>query len=153
MKDLFKINPVGFVKREDDSVKLVISPEYKDALKGLDSFSHISVLWWGNREYVEENRGKMTLKPPYAPETEMGLFATRAEYHPNPICLTACPVKSIDFESGEVTVADIDADDNTPIIDIKGYYPIFDRVNNARIPDFGWEMPDAVPETGVQIWE
>ncbi len=153
MSQSFKINEIGEVSREKDSVVLKVLPEFRDAMKGLDMFSHVSVLWWGNRDYIEENRSKMTLNPPYAPDTTLGLFATRAEYHPNPICLTACPVLRIDVVKGEIEVANIDADDKTPIIDIKGYYPVFDRVDNARIPDWGFQMPEAVPEAGVEIWE
>jgi tRNA (adenine37-N6)-methyltransferase len=153
MKEKMIISSIGEVRRNDDKVILVVKAEYKQAMKGLDMFSHISVLWWGNREHVEECRKKMTLNPPYAEDVTLGLFATRAEYHPNPICLTACPIIEIDEVKGEIVVANIDADDKTPIVDIKGYYPIFDRVDGARVPDWGFPMPDAVPETGVEIWE
>lgn len=148
-----KIQPVGKVKREKGKVLLQIDKPYIEALKGLDLFSHISVLWWGNREHVEDHRKIMTLNPPYAEDVTLGLFATRAEYHPNPICLTACPVKSIDFDKGEIEVANIDADDGTPLVDIKGYYPVFDRVEGAKVPDWGFPMPDSVPDSGVEIWE
>ncbi len=153
MDQSFKIREIGQVRRVDDKVILKVNEEFRDGLKGLDMFSHISVLWWGNREYVEENRDKMILKPPYAPETEIGLFATRAEYHPNPICLTACPVLNINIAKGEIEVANIDADDSTPILDIKCYYPVFDRVDGAKVPDWGFEMPDSVPDEGVAIWD
>ena len=153
MNESMKINAVGEVKRESEVITLIIYPQYKAAMKGLDMFSHISVLWWGNRSHVEEHRTKMTLNPPYAEDVTLGLFATRAEYHPNPICLTACPIININEEKGEIQIANIDADDKTPLVDIKGYYPVFDRVDGAKIPDWGWPMPDAVPETGVEIWE
>lgn len=153
MDEKMKISAVGEVKRDGDKVCLVVKPPFREAMKGLDMFSHLSVLWWGNREHVEECRTIMTLKPPYAEDVTIGLFATRAEYHPNPICLTACPVISINEETGEIQVANIDADDKTPIVDIKGYYPLFDRVEKAGTPDWGFSMPDSVPETGVEIWE
>ncbi len=153
MEEKMNINAIGEVKRKGTQITLVIKPEYKDAMKGLGMFSHISVLWWGSRDYVKDHRMKMTLNPPYAEDVTMGLFATRAEYHPNPICLTACPIVKIDEVKGEIVVANIDADDKTPLVDIKGYYPIFDRVNGARIPDWGFPMPEAVPDTGVEIWE
>jgi len=153
MNKSMNISAIGEVKREDDKVILLIKPEYKAAMKGLEMFSHISVLWWGSRDHVEEHRKKMTLNPPYAEDVTLGLFATRAEYHPNPICLTACPIVKLDEEKGEIQVANIDADDKTPLVDIKGYYPVFDRVDGARVPDWGWPMPEAVPETGVEIWE
>lgn len=153
MKPEMKISAVGEVRRREDKVYLVIDETYREAIKGLDLFSHISVLWWGNRAHVEQQRKIMTLNPPYAEDVTMGLFATRAEYHPNPICLTACPVLSVNEGKGEIEVADIDADDRTPIVDIKGYYPVFDRVEKARVPDWGFDMPDSVPEEGVKIWE
>lgn len=149
----FDIKPVGTVNRTDNHVELKVGDEFKDGLLGLDQFSHICVLWWGTREYVAPNRTKMTLNPPYAPDKTMGLFATRAEFHPNPICLTTCPVSSVDVENGIVRIANIDADHGTPVIDIKGYYPVFDRAEQAKCPDWGFEMPDSVPDTGVEIWE
>lgn len=147
------IEAIGIVRRDGDKVKLIIDEPYVKALKGLDMFSHISVLWWGSRDYVEENRKIMTITPPYGENVTLGLFATRAEFHPNPICLTACPVIAIDEENGIIEVANIDAHDETPLVDIKGYYPVFDRVDVARIPDWGFPMPEAVPATGVEIWE
>jgi len=153
MKTIMEISSIGEVKRDGDKVILIVSPQYRNAMKGLEMFSHISVLWWGNREHVEDMRTKMTINPPYAEDVTLGLFATRAEYHPNPICLTACPIISIDEAKGEIQVANIDADDKTPLVDIKGYYPVFDRVDKAKTPDWGWPMPESVPETGVEIWE
>lgn len=47
-----------------------------------------------------------------------GVFATRAEYRPNPIAMTTCKILKVDEVKGIVTVADIDAYNGTPIIDL-----------------------------------
>ena len=58
----------------------------------------------------------------------MGVFATRSPARPNPIAMTASEVINIDFASGIIRVAFIDADEDTPVLDIKPYTPSFDRV-------------------------
>ena len=42
----FVLHPVGRVEKTNKSVELQIFTEYMDALKGLDGFSHIFVLYW-----------------------------------------------------------------------------------------------------------
>ena len=56
-----------------------------------------------------------------------------------------------DEASGLVKVVNIDALDGTPIIDIKGYFPVSDRVREASIPEWlvGW--PEWFPEEGLGL--
>ena len=44
MNEKMNISAIGEVKRKGNRVILLVKPEYKDAMKGLDMFSHISVL-------------------------------------------------------------------------------------------------------------
>ncbi|MFO7681453.1 MAG: hypothetical protein R6X34_15515 [Chloroflexota bacterium] len=43
--------------------------------------------------------------------------------------------------------------ENTPIIDIKGYFPVCDRVNDAAIPAWpDWGI-DHLPDEGMGLYE
>ena len=45
MKDRFYIFPVGIIKKENEDVRIEVDEAYRDALLGLDDFSHITVLY------------------------------------------------------------------------------------------------------------
>ena len=38
--------PIGYVRVIDAGFCLAIEPEYRQALSGLEGFSHINVIWW-----------------------------------------------------------------------------------------------------------
>jgi len=76
----------------------------------------------------------MQCELPYAPGTIAGVFACRAEYRPNPIALTTSEISSIDESKGIIKITDIDAYDNSPILDLKGYIHVCDRVKDVRVP-------------------
>jgi tRNA (Thr-GGU) A37 N-methylase len=80
-----------------------------------------------------------------------GIFATRAPHRPNPITLTTCKILSVDETNGVVQVAEIDALDGSPVIDLKAYFPVCDRVQDVRIPDWlaGW--PEWMPAEGLGL--
>lgn len=79
------VQPIGSVHRPENGYFLHIAPPYRAGLKQLEHFSHVIVLWWADRQDTPESRGQMTCYPPYAPDKLTGVFATRAEYRPNPI--------------------------------------------------------------------
>jgi tRNA (Thr-GGU) A37 N-methylase len=45
-----------------------------------------------------------------------------------------------------VEVAGLDAREGTPVIDLKAYFPVCDRVRQARTPVWLPEWPQWVPE-------
>ncbi len=105
--------------------RIVFEPEYrsKDALRGLEEFSHIWLLW-GFSESKKENWAATVAPPRLGGRKRMGVFATRAPYRPNPIGLSS--VKLLNIEYNEklgpiIIVSGIDMLDNTPIYDIKPY--------------------------------
>jgi len=51
----------------------------------------------------------MQTKPSYVKDKLSGVFATRAEYRPNPIAVTTCKMLDVDERNGTIKVADIDA--------------------------------------------
>ena len=82
----------------------------------------------------------------------MGVFATRSPERPNPIALTACEVLNIDYENGIITIPFIDAENDTPVLDIKPYTPSLDRVENPVVPQWCNTWPKSVESSGDFDW-
>lgn len=147
----YQIFPIGTVRRSAHEITLEIFEPYRPALKQLDHFSHVIVLWWADQHDNEKSRSYLQTHPPYAEEHLTGIFATRAEYRPNPVALTTCKQLGVDEVSGIVQVAEIDAYDGTPIIDLKAYFPVCDRVREAHIPEWLSDWPEWMPEEGLGL--
>ena len=150
-REAYSVYPIGKVRRGDGHVDLAIDEPFRPALKQLDKFSHVIVVWWVDRIDQEDGRTLLTCEPPYAEGHLTGVFACRAEYRPNPIAFTPCRILSVDEARGIVRVNDVDALDGSPIIDLKAYFPVLDRVRDAHIPDYlvGW--PEWLPEEGIGL--
>lgn len=150
-KEVYQIYPIGYIRRSENSIHLDILEPFRQGLKQLNHFSHVMVFWWANRCDNEKYRSKMQTKPPYAKEKLTGVFACRAEYRPNPIAITTCKILEVDEKNGIVRIADIDAYDDTRIVDLKAYFPVCDRVKKTRIPEWlsGW--PEWMPEQGIGL--
>lgn len=130
----FTISPIGYVRKDSVKTSLKIIDKYIPGLKELNNFSHVIVLWWANRIENSEYRNMLQVYPPYSLDRLTGIFATRAEYRPNPILITTCKIEGVNEKEGIVYVSNLDACDGTPIIDLKAYFPSFDRVEKPEIP-------------------
>ena len=64
----------------------------------------------------------------------VGIFSQRAKDRPNPIGLTS--VKIIDVDKDFLLVEGLDAINGTPVLDIKPYYPQYDRIDDPIIPEW-----------------
>jgi tRNA (Thr-GGU) A37 N-methylase len=65
--------------------------------------------------------------------------------------MTTCPIVEVDEEAGRVTVANLDAFDGTHIVDLKAYFPVCDRVEDAHIPEWLADWPDWMPDEGIDL--
>ena len=116
--------------------RIVFEKEYRDAnaLRGLDGFSHIWLIW-GFSETPSEETFRPTVRPPrLGGNQRVGVFATRSPFRPNPIGLSSVELKEI-IESDEgpvLIVIGADLMDGTPIYDIKPYLKQFDSHPEAR---------------------
>lgn len=151
MDETYRMFPIGYIRRQQNSINLEILVAFRPALKQLDHFTHVMVFWWANKHDNGKSRSTMQTKPPYAKEKLTGIFATRAEYRPNPIAMTTCKMLKVDETSGIVEVADIDAYDGTPIVDLKAYFPVCDRVKDVKIPQWLSDWPEWMPEQGIGL--
>lgn len=115
---------------DDLKAAVVFEPEYRnaDALRGLEGFSHIWLIW----EFSAALRDTWspTVRPPrLGGNKRMGVFATRSPFRPNPLGLSSVRLDSIevDPELGLILhVSGADLLDQTPIFDIKPYLPYTD---------------------------
>ncbi len=128
----YQLQPIGFIHRTKQEIRLQIDEAFRPALKQLDQFSHVVVFWWADRFDDTQSRSILVCKPPYAEEHETGIFATRSPIRPNPIGMTTCKLLGVDEAKGIIRIANIDAVDGTRIIDLKAYFPVCDRVKQPR---------------------
>lgn len=109
---------------------VVFAPEYRvpEALRGLEGFSHIWLLWQFSRAVRED--WSPTVRPPRLGGNErMGVFATRSPFRPNAIGLSCVRLAGVDLRTPQgpvLRVAGADLMDGTPIFDIKPYLPYAD---------------------------
>jgi tRNA-Thr(GGU) m(6)t(6)A37 methyltransferase TsaA len=147
-----QMHPVGAVARDANSIHINIDAPYRAALKDLKEFSHVVVFWWAARFDDPQYREVLVAPLPYADNREAGVFACRAPVRPNLIMSTVCKLLDVDEASGVVRLHNLDAFNGTPVVDLKPYYPITDRVKEAHIPNYlvGW--PEWMPEEGIGLF-
>ncbi len=116
------IQPTGAVGIRGE---IEVDDAYTEALKDLDGFSHIILLY-----HFDKCGDYKPLVKPFLDENLRGLFATRAPSRPNPIGLSI--VKLIGIEKNVLHIEDVDILDGTPLIDIKPYVPKFDYRKDVR---------------------
>ena len=109
---------------------VVFEPEFRnpDALRGLEGFSHIWLVWVFDQAVRKD--WSPTVRPPrLGGNTRMGVFATRSPFRPNPIALSCVKLAGTEETVDRGTVLRIlgaDLMDGTPILDIKPYIPYAD---------------------------
>lgn len=114
-------DPAAAPKQGDEGAPeawLVFAEAYAPALRGLCPGADVLVLTWLDRAdrdvLVVHPRGD-TARP------ETGVFATRSPHRPNPVGLHRVRVLQVD--GLRVRVADLEAVDGTPLLDVK---PVLD---------------------------
>lgn len=132
---VFKMRPIGAVRKAGGKTFIEIDEKYQNGLLGLDGWSHVQVFWWFAKNDTPQKRQILRVHPRGNRENPLtGVFACRAPVRPNLIALTACSIVKV--EGRRVYVDKIDAFDATPVIDLKPYFPGSDRIPDARAPDW-----------------
>ena len=107
--------------------RLVIGEEMAPGLMGLSQGDSILVLFHLHRAETYE----LQLHPGHDPSRpRRGVFATRSQYRPNGIGATV--VRIISVADNILTVTGLDAQDGSPLLDIKPYSVIFDTGNEQK---------------------
>lgn len=92
--------------------RIVVNPEWTDALTGIDKFEVIEVLYW-----LHDSRRDLVLQSPKSDGRTTGTFALRSPVRPNPIGLSR--VRLIGRKGDTLKVRGLDCLDGTPLIDLK----------------------------------
>jgi tRNA-Thr(GGU) m(6)t(6)A37 methyltransferase TsaA len=153
MNNGIEMEAIGYVRVTDEGSFIEVEPAFREALTGLEGFNTLTVLWWANLLDSAEARAIVTCERPYkAAPAVMGIFATRSPVRPNPICVTAVSVLAIDYERGQILIPYIDAEDGTPVVDIKPYTPASDRVRDVAVPEWCRDWPQWMEESATFDW-
>ncbi|GAA3623557.1 tRNA (N6-threonylcarbamoyladenosine(37)-N6)-methyltransferase TrmO [Lentzea roselyniae] len=123
-----KLQPIGHVespltdrasapKQGDEGAPeswLVFAPEYARAMRELTAGQEVLVLTWLDRA----DRSVLAVHPRGdTTRQETGVFSTRSPDRPNPIGLHRVRILGVD--GLKVLVADLEALDGTPVVDVK----------------------------------
>ncbi|TIH17050.1 hypothetical protein D0S45_07755 [Marinifilum sp. JC120] len=136
----FSMSPIGQVQVKEGEASIHVFEEFRSGLEKMDRFSHFIALWWASEQDSPDRRAVLQTPLPYADNLSAGVFACRSEFRPNPIGVTVCQCLDLDIEKGIIRVPYIDAFDGTPLLDLKPYFPVCERVKETRVPEWveGW---------------
>ncbi len=142
---MINLQPIGIVHNErqvltDDHWGDVIStiellpPLTDESLEGLETFSHVEVLYFFDRVSEEkiENASRHPRNNPDWPK--VGIFAQRGKNRPNR--LGACIAAVLSRQGAVLTVQGLDALDGTPVLDLKPVLREF--LPRAEVTQPGW---------------
>ena len=124
---------------DQETVRIELDPEQfgEDALRGLDAFSHVEVLFFMDRvdpRRIESSARRPRNNPAWP---EVGIFAQRGKNRPNRIALTVCRV--LEVKGRTLCLAGLDAVDGTPVLDLKPWMNRFAPRGEVHEPD--WVEP------------
>jgi tRNA-Thr(GGU) m(6)t(6)A37 methyltransferase TsaA len=115
--------------RESEAVCTIsLDPRWAEALVGLETVSHVVVLYWMDRA-----RRDLVLQAPHHYSERRGTFALRSPVRPNPIAVSVARLLRI--ERTTLSVIGLDCLDGTPLLDLKPYFASTDAVPDAAV---GW---------------
>ena len=102
---------------------------FERALRDLEGFERIWLLWWFHRS----SGWRPLVRPPRGAGQRRGTFATRAPHRPNPLGLSCVQLRGI--AGLQILIGSCDLLDGTPILDIKPYLSAIDAFPDSRS---GW---------------
>ena len=137
------LTPIGTVKNSvknrkdsswgDDVSLIILAEQYACGLKGLEEFSHAVILFHLDQARYEKER-HLQRRPQNRDDMPLvGIFSQRGKDRPNRIGMTSVEIVSV--EEGTLAVKGLDAIDGTPVLDIKPYYPAYDK-KDASVPEW-----------------
>ncbi len=111
--------------------RVEVFPEYRDACRDLEGFSHVILVYHFHRSTTERLVAK-----PYMDTEVRGVFSIRSPHRPNHIGITL--VELLKCSEGVLEVRGVDMIEGTPILDIKPYNPVFDSPDPEAEIRIGW---------------
>ena len=114
----FVLYPIGRVMKEGGRTFIVLDKKYEPGLMGLEEFSHVTVIYWFDRNDTPEKRSILQVHPKGNKENPLrGVFATHAPTRPNLIAISRCKIISV--KKNIIEIDSIDAFHNSPVLDLK----------------------------------
>lgn len=147
----------GLVKHGGGELHLVAPYNQADAVRGLENFSHLWILFVFHQ--TMEGGWRPTVRPPrLGGNARMGVFATRSTFRPNPIGMSLVELKGVRCQKDQVILelGSLDLVDGTPVVDIKPYLPFAEALPDASA-SYAQQAPLAgmnvsfTPETEAQL--
>jgi tRNA-Thr(GGU) m(6)t(6)A37 methyltransferase TsaA len=133
----------GLVKSYGGELHLIAPYNQADAVRGLEAFSHLWVLFIFHQ--TMEGGWRPTVRPPrLGGNARMGVFATRSTFRPNPIGMSLVELKDIRCQKDQVILelGSLDLVDGTPVVDIKPYLPFAEALPDA-VASYAQQAPVA----------
>jgi tRNA-Thr(GGU) m(6)t(6)A37 methyltransferase TsaA len=107
--------------------RLEIFEPWVPALKGIDSYTYLEVIYWLHRS----RRDLVLQTPRHHDETTRGTFSLRSPVRPNPIGIST--VRFVALEGNTVLVRGLDCLDETPLIDLKPDRCVFTPLSEQQV--------------------
>lgn len=127
---------------------VVLTGDYRtpDALRGLDSFDYLWLIWGFSEN--EKAKKSPTVRPPRLGGNErLGVFSTRSPFRPNNLGLSSVRIVNVDFANVAIDVSGADLMDGTPIFDIKPYVAFSDshpQAHSGFVDSHNWKRLEVV---------
>lgn len=153
METKIQITPIGKVNVVGNSYTIEIDEKYRSGLTSIVGFTHLQIIWWAHLLDNKECRATLITDKPYKKGPDkIGVFATRSPVRPNPILITNIFLSKIDLENGIIHTPYIDAEKNSPVLDIKPYH-FNERVKNCKVPDWCSHWPQWYEDSATFDWQ
>jgi tRNA-Thr(GGU) m(6)t(6)A37 methyltransferase TsaA len=116
-------------------------------LEGIDSYSHVWILFQFHANTNLSSSAKTKIRPPRGNGVKVGQLATRSPHRPNPIGLSLCEISQWIPEKRQLHIRGLDLVNGTPVIDIKPCVPWDVPANNSLFKAPEWVTQEDVIAT------
>lgn len=142
MKEII-MKPIGYVENDvknkkdvswgEDVSRILLEKEYYTGLSGLEEFTHAIIVYYLDKA-VYKREEHLQRRPQNREDMPLvGIFSQRGKDRPNKIGMTSVQIIAVDERS--LVVNGLDAINGTAVLDIKPYYPVYDK-KDADVPDW-----------------
>jgi tRNA (adenine37-N6)-methyltransferase len=114
--------------------ELHFKPNVAGGLRGIHQFSHLLVLFCMHQASYRPDRDLVRRPGGRQDMPCLGIFAQRASSRPNALGVSV--VRLLSQEGAVLSVQGLDAFDGSPILDVKPYFPDFDRADCSSEPEW-----------------
>lgn len=127
----YNVYPIGKVVRQDGRTMIILYEKYQPGLLGLEKHSHVTVVYWFDKNDTPTKRAILQVHPRGRKEIPLtGVFATHSPVRPNLIAISKCNIISI--KANIIEIEEIDAFDDSPVLDLKGDFFDFNPQYQSR---------------------